>query len=97
MKTLTNLLVIMPLAALLLWLLILFFSQSPEGGDEKTGSVFLKTLNSPKGCWLPRTKEDETTVLQSWHHKKGNFFLLHQSGNVTYVDMDAFQKRISKR
>lgn len=72
----------------------LLFTHTPSGGDEFAGYVFLKTFDRPNGTWLPMSTSDETPVVQFWHHTQGYYYMLHESGVITYADTETFRARI---
>ena len=53
--------------------------------------ILLKTWDKPNGGVYNVVSDDNTEVVQFWHHTKGNYHVLHKSGNVTYVNSDKFR------
>lgn len=96
MKRLFNAVVTAPFLILAASIVAVIFNQPYEGGTERSEKVFLKTSSSPSGEWLPKVADDATPVVQFWHHNHGKFYLLHQSGNVSYVNRDIFRSRTSQ-
>jgi hypothetical protein len=70
----------------------IYFLASHLGREQ----IFLKTWANPSGDWHYVVSDDKTEMVQFWYHTKGEFHILHKSGNVTCANVDKLRKLMDK-